>query len=71
MNTDFKIDNNSYVWTFEPITEQAKLFTLDLNSIIMQWIGSIFFVNEHYAQDVVFLIERKGMLIQYQHNVLN
>ena len=65
-NADFIVSNTEgSVWTFKPISENAKTFTNeDLGIEGWQWLGDFFGIDANLANNLVSDLEIEGFVLE-------
>lgn len=62
---DFLVRPQGTIWTFEPVSERAKEYTLTILDVQdWQWIGPAFGVDYRIANDLASALEEEGFMVK-------
>ena len=62
---DFKVRNAGIVWTFEPLSDNAKEFASGIGLEGWQWMGKTFVLDARIADNFLTNLEAEGFEIEF------
>lgn len=63
--SDFLVVPHGSIWTFEPLTRDAKDFTATAIEVQgWQWLGTAFGVDQRLANDLAMALEEEGFVLE-------